>query len=265
MLRGVSIKLLFLTASFACWWFLDAPTSYIASGAVLALMVGVIAWGVFHPNSPLWAYTYFRSPTESNAVALTFDDGPDPDFTPKILEILEQKDVKAAFFVIGEKAQKAPGVLRQIADSGHVVGNHSHTHDTMINIFRRKKLKTNILGCSAVIEDLAGVKARMYRPPFGFKNPATGDVLNDLGMICIGWQARGFDGVGVDAETLTRRILAKVKPGGVLLLHDGAGPQGESDRSSTLEALPRIIDGLRERGLTLERLDKLLQQEAYLG
>ncbi|MHC4841018.1 MAG: polysaccharide deacetylase family protein [Planctomycetota bacterium] len=264
MLRGVSLKLIFLTAAFACWWFLESPFGYIAAGCVLLLMVGVIAWGVFHPNSPLWAFTYWKAPIESDSIALTFDDGPDAEFTPKLLGILREKDVKAAFFVIGENAQKAPAVLKQIVDAGHILGNHSHTHETLINVFRRTKLKTNILGCNAVIEDLAGVKPRMYRPPFGFKNPATGDVLNDLKMICIGWQVRAFDGVSGNAKSIAMRILKKAKPGGVLLMHDGAGPQGKSDRSATLEALPLIIDGIRERGFSFVRLDELLEQKPYL-
>lgn len=264
MQRAISLNLIFLTAAFAGWWFLDWPCSHIAVGGSVALLLALICWGVFAPNSPLWAYTFWKSPVKTQAVALTFDDGPDAEFTPKILEVLREKNVKAAFFIIGQNAQKAPEVLKKIVAEGHIIGNHSHTHDTLINILHSRKLRTNILGCSAVIEDLAGVTPRFYRAPFGFKNPSTGDVLNDLGMICIGWQARVFDGLGKNANALTNRMIRKAKPGGVLLLHDGSGPQGESDRKATLDALPRIIDGLRERGLTFKRLDELLEQNPYL-
>ncbi|MBP9893012.1 MAG: polysaccharide deacetylase family protein, partial [Planctomycetes bacterium] len=98
----------------------------------------------------------------------------------------------------------------------------------------------------------------------GFKNPALGDVLAEQGLECIGWQVRGFDAVGGTPEVIARRIVLKARAGGVLLLHDGAGLQGTSDRSATLAALPMIIEGLRARGFEFKRLDELLELPAYM-
>ncbi|KAA0212470.1 polysaccharide deacetylase family protein [bacterium] len=261
MAKAFAIKVLAAFGVFAALWFGVPPWSWLAAGLILLAALGLIAWGVFDVNSSLWARTLHRAPGHS-AVALTFDDGPDPDYTPKVLEILAREQVPATFFVVGCRAEAHPELVRAMDRQGHLVANHSYTHAWNINFSLHSTLKREITRCSEAIEAAIGKRPRFYRAPHGFKNPALGDVLEQLGLACVGWQVRGFDAVSSSANAIARRLVLKARPGGVLLLHDGAGLQGTQDRSATLEALPMIIDGLRSRGFAFKRLDELFPSAA---
>jgi peptidoglycan/xylan/chitin deacetylase (PgdA/CDA1 family) len=256
MAKAFAIKLLAALGVFAALWFGDAPTSWWTAGLIAFLATSLMAWGVFDVNSSLWAPTLSQVPGV-DAVALTFDDGPDPAFTPRVLEILAREKVTATFFVVGERARANPDLLREIDSQGHLIGNHSFSHAWNINFSLHSGLTREIKGCNDVIEDLIGKRPKFYRAPHGFKNPALGDVLAKHAMTCVGWQVRGFDAVRSDADTIARRLVLKARAGGILLLHDGSGLQGTQDRSATLQALPVIIDGLRARGFAFKRLDDL--------
>jgi peptidoglycan/xylan/chitin deacetylase (PgdA/CDA1 family) len=263
MAKALAIKVVAAAGVFFSLWFGAAPVSWVIAAAIVALALGVILWGVFDVNSSLWAKTFSRAAHPVNAVALTFDDGPDEQFTRRILEILAREKVPAAFFVVGRRALASPGLLREIDRAGHVVGNHSFSHAWNINFAHHARMREEIRRCDEAVFAAIARHPKFYRAPFGFKNPALGDVLEAAGMICVGWQLRGFDAVGGSPETIARRLVLKARPGGVLLLHDGAGLQGTQDRSATLAALPMIIKGLRARGLEFRRLDELLGVSAY--
>ena len=263
MAKALAIKVLAVAGVFFALWFGSPPVSYIVAGAILAVALALILLGVFDVNSSLWAPTFSRAPGKQ-AVALTFDDGPDEQFTPRVLEILAREKVPACFFAVGERALARPELLRAIAAAGHIVGNHSHTHAWNINFALHGRLRREIAACGEAVKAAIGRTPAFYRAPFGFKNPALGDVLAERGLSCIGWQVRGFDAMGGTPEGIARRLVLKAKAGGVLLLHDGAGLQGTSDRNATLEALPMIIEGLRARGFEFKRLDELLDKPAYL-
>lgn len=263
MTKALAIKVLAVAGVFFALWFGTPPGSYIIAGAIITVALALICWGVFDVNSSLWAPTFWRAQGKQ-AVALTFDDGPDEQFTPRVLEILAREKVPACFFAVGERALAKPGLLRAIAAAGHIIGNHSHTHAWNINFALHSRLRREITACGQAIKAAIGKTPAFYRAPFGFKNPALGDVLAEQGLACIGWQVRGFDAVGGTPEVIARRIVLKARAGGVLLLHDGAGLQGTSDRSATLAALPMIIEGLRARGFEFKRLDELLELPAYM-
>jgi peptidoglycan/xylan/chitin deacetylase (PgdA/CDA1 family) len=261
MAKAFAIKFLAVMGVFAALWLGRAPTSWWIAGLIAFLAFALMAWGVFDVNSSLWTPTLWRVPG-INAVALTFDDGPDPEFTPRVLEILARENVPATFFVVGERARRNQDLLREIDRQGHLIGNHSSSHAWNINFALHAGLTREIAGCNAAIEAAIGKRPRFYRAPHGFKNPALGDVLAKLSMTCVGWQVRGFDAVRSDADAIACRLLLKARAGGILLLHDGSGLQGTQDRSATLAALPVIISGLRARGLGFVRLDQLVAPSA---
>ncbi len=263
MLKALIIKATGIAGIIACLVLLDAPASWAAAGAVLLVLLGVISWAVFNVNSSVWAPTLWRAPVPDKQVALTFDDGPDPAFTPQVLDMLKGKGVKAAFFCVGERVRAHPELARRIHDEGHVLGNHSDSHAMWINFGLHGRLQSEIAAANDAIRQAAGVRPQLYRAPHGFKNPALGDVLRSEGMVAIGWQVRGFDAVVSDAARIAQRIVDQAKPGGVILLHDGAGLQGSEHRQATLEALPVVIDGLRARGMEIVRVDELLAVAAY--
>ena len=176
MAKAIAIKVLAALGVLAALWFGDAPTSWLIAGLIALLASSLMAWGVFDVNSSLWAPTLWQVPG-ANAVALTFDDGPDPEFTPRVLEILAREKVTATFFVVGERARANPELLREIDRQGHLVGNHSFSHAWNINFSLHAGLTREINGCNDAIEAAIGKRPQFYRAPHGFKNPALGDVL----------------------------------------------------------------------------------------
>lgn len=263
MVKAIFIKIIAIAGVAAALRFGHGADGWIAAVVIVALTLAWIAWGVFNVNSSMWADTAWRAPEPVKAVALTFDDGPDPRFTPEILRVLSEKKVKAAFFSVGSRVIENPDLTKRIHDAGHIIGNHSESHGMWINFSLHKRLRREIQDTNAAIRQAIGQLPRLYRAPHGFKNPALGDVLATEEMLAVGWQVRGFDAVSGNAAKIAQRVVNGASPGGVILLHDGAGLQGTDDRSATVEALPVIIDGLRARGLEILRLDELLKLEPY--
>jgi len=192
---------------------------------------------------------------DRSAVALTFDDGPHPVYTPKALEILDRYQAKATFFVIGRHLEEHGSFVSAASRAGHLIGNHTYHHFHTMNFFSAKKIRQEILDCQAAVERWTGYRPRFYRQPAGFRNPRIFPILDELGMRMVGWQVRVFDTLRKDPGGIACRILKKARPGGVILLHDGAERSG--DRDATLRALPEILKGLKDRGLEFFTLDKL--------
>ena len=190
-------------------------------------------------------------------VALTFDDGPHPIFTPRVLEILERFQARATFFVIGKHLEKDGGVIASASRAGHMVGNHSYHHFRTMSFLSSRQIRQEILRCQREVEKWAGYQPRFYRQPAGFRNPKIFGILQELGMTLVGWQARAFDTRRRDPQAIARRILVKVQPGGVILLHDGSDSEKNGDRTASLEALPIILRGLKGRGMEFLTLDEL--------
>lgn len=208
--------------------------------AIIWVAVTVYGSGVIGAN---W-YLDSRNRVKGHSVALTFDDGPDPETTPLILSILKENRVSATFFLIGEKAEKYPGLVRQIADEGHSIGNHSYSHSRQIGFFTATRLKEDLEKCSRKLEEITSKPVQLFRPPFGVTNPRYARVLAALNMISVGWSLRSYDTVIRDKERLLRRLIKKVKPGQIVLLHDTV--------PETAEVLPFLIAYCRERGIGFE-------------
>jgi peptidoglycan/xylan/chitin deacetylase (PgdA/CDA1 family) len=257
------IKVPALVLAVACLAFARPPGAWIGAG--LAVGVGLVALGlpIFDANSAFWAPTLWRAPRSTNAVALTFDDGPDPEFTPRVLAILAEKKVPAAFFVVGRRVDEHPELLASIDRAGHLVAGHSYSHDLAFHFRLRAGARRELAACNAAIVRAIGREPVLFRPPQGFKNPALGDVLREMGMTAVGWQVRAYDAVERSADKILRRIVGGARPGGVIAMHDGSGLLGTRSRQPTLDALPRIIDALRAAGLEFVRLDTLLGVEGY--
>lgn len=194
---------------------------------------------------------------DPRGVALTFDDGPHPLYTPRVLEILDRFQAKATFFVIGRHLKHNGKLIAEASRAGHVVGNHSFTHDRMMSFSSFERVRREVLLCQEETERWVGYRPRFYRQPAGFRNPWIFPVLEELQMTMVGWQARAFDTQRRNPETIRRKILAKTRSGGVILLHDGSDSAGNEDRLSTIQALPAILRGLQERGMAFLTLDQL--------
>jgi peptidoglycan/xylan/chitin deacetylase (PgdA/CDA1 family)/spore germination protein YaaH/GT2 family glycosyltransferase len=193
-------------------------------------------------------------------VALTFDDGPDPRFTSEILDILRREQVPATFFVIANQAQAHPGLLRKEVGAGHVVANHTYSH-LELSAMPKARAEAEILAGAAVIEGIIGRKPALFRAPFGEDrsggNGGGDSLAADLGMRPVRWTDDSADWRRPGVDAIVEKVLAPASGGGasprkIVLLHDGGG-----DRSQTVAALPRIIEGLRAQGYAFTTVDRL--------
>ncbi len=181
----------------------------------------------------------------NESLVLTFDDGPHPEHTPWVLEQLAQADVKAVFFLIGARAEAHPDLVRRIRAEGHLVGNHSQTHpQTKFWRLGKVALDQELGQAQETLMRTDGQAPILFRPPVGHHGYALAPLLETYGLTHYGWSARGFDGVATPPALIVRRLLRKLKPGAIVLLHD--------DRPSIRETLPALLAALRERGLQVQ-------------
>ena len=213
----------------------------------LALFVLACLVAPFCPAMGFFLPVIGRGTTGRRAVSLTFDDGPHPETTRPILELLERHAVKAAFFVTGENAAQYGDLVSAILDRGHEIGNHSYHHDPFLMLRGSRTIHHEI---ASVQETLLrfGVVAKAFRPPVGITNPKLGGILRRLGLDCVTFSCRANDFGNRRIDGLARKILQKVKPDDIILLHD-VPPPGQSDIRALLNEVDLILSGLKDKGL----------------
>jgi peptidoglycan/xylan/chitin deacetylase (PgdA/CDA1 family) len=221
----------------------------IALAAAGVAAAGLAAHGTWHRNSWLFGPVLNRLPASSNAVAITFDDGPNPDATPRILDVLREEGVSATFFVLGRHAERWPGLVRRMTEEGHQLGNHGYWHRKLHRRLPSYVRDDLTRGTEAIVQASGGVRPRVFRAPHGFRNPWVTPIAASLGQRTIGWSLGVWDSARPGASEIARRALNGLHAGSILLLHDGDGYDPDGDRLQTAEALPMIIRGLRDRGL----------------
>jgi peptidoglycan-N-acetylglucosamine deacetylase len=213
--------------------------AYYASGTLLIL------YFLFHPRSNFLLPV--RSTVHSDGkpcVALTFDDGPNMQHTETLIQLLREKQVKATFFVVGEQVLKYPELSRQLLSEGNGVANHTFSHPPLFCFLSPRRLNREVEKCQEAIIQTCGFRPTHFRSPVGLRHPLLWSCLLRTELQFISWRTRAFDTRVQTPEAIARRILAKVKPGDIILLHDKPGKATQS----MLEALPAIIDSLKARG-----------------
>ena len=191
----------------------------------------------------------------NKGIAITFDDGPDPEITPKILDILAKENVKASFFVIGHKIEGQKEVLQRIYNEGHTIGNHSFSHTKQLTTTPTSKLKQDITRCSATIENVIKKKPLFFRPPFGITTPRYKKAISALNLKSIGWSIRSLDTKTDDAKALYNSVTKKISDGSILLFHD--------TQKVAVEVLPEIIQYCKNNGINIVSLPELINEKAY--
>lgn len=203
----------------------------------------VFWWGVLWPYSRLYGPVLNRLPGDAPRVWLTIDDGPSDD-TRSLLDLLDKHDAKATFFLVAQRAAARPELVREIVARGHDIGNHSHTHpQAWFWALGPKRMRAEITDAQATLTVLSGRAPRWFRAVVGMSNPFVQAPLRDLQLARVAWSARGFDGVGRSAAAVMSRIEPGLKPGAIVLLHEG----GKGGRN--IEVMRRVLDALRQRGL----------------
>ncbi len=215
------------------------------------------------PFDTIWGNSIWTLNRKSNFVALTFDDGPNPPYTNQILNILKEKNVKATFFIIGENLNKnSCEIIKRMHEEGHSIGNHSYTHSRLFP-WKFNKIEKDIEKVEAKIKEcIPGIKINIFRSKSGWRSPFLYWVLRNKDYFYVGWSpwGWGYDWIKRSPEKISRSILSHVKGGSIIVLHDGKDTHG-GDRSATRDAIPLIIDGVREKGLEFVTIDVLIHHK----
>lgn len=182
-------------------------------------------------------------------VCLTFDDGPDPQVTPQVLDLLDRYRAKASFFCIGARAAAFPETVREIARRGHSVENHSYGHPLAFALYGMSRLRREIESAQAVIAGITGRAPRFFRAPAGFRSPLLDPVLARCGMRYVSWTRRGYDAVRRDPVQVLQQLVRGMAAGDVLLLHDGTYTRTKAGEPVVLAVLPALLEQLAARGL----------------
>ena len=226
----------------------------ILGAALSVVALGGAVHGAFHRNSPIFGRPVTRLRGDGRRVALTFDDGPNPEATPAILDALASRGVKATFFILGRHAERWPELVKRVAAEGHAIGNHGYYH-RKLHFKSPGYVRSDLtLGLEA-IRSAADVRPQWFRAPHGFRSPWVTAIAASLGERTVGWSLGVWDSALPGADAIVQRTVAGTKPGSILLLHDGDGYDPAGDRMQTAQAVPIIIDRLHDLGYRFELLD----------
>ena len=215
-----------------------------------------LVWASADVGSNVYLKSVCKGAVKDKVVTLTFDDGPDELMTPKVLDVLKRYDIKAVFFLIGEKVDKNPDIVRRIVEEGHIVANHIYSHSGLFPLSGKGKVMQELQKCGESIKNAIGRYPLLFRPPFGVTNPIIGRAVNAQGLKTIGWSIRSLDTVdGKTRAEILRKVEAKLHPGAIILLHDRCA---KSD-----ELLESIIESALNRNYSFIPLDKMLKIDVY--
>jgi peptidoglycan-N-acetylglucosamine deacetylase len=244
MTRSALFYVLFLVthASLALLYPLSVQR-FLLAAFLYAAGTGLMLYLLFHPRNQ-WLVANRSRVDGVRCVALTFDDGPDPVDTPKLLDILRDKGVRATFFVVGKRADQYPQIVRRAWAEGHLLGNHTWSHQPLFCFLMPRRLRAEIERGTESIRRSCGFRPRAFRSPVGQRHPLLGPYLKQSGLDYVSWSIRTRDTLIRNPDILARRILDKVSNGDIILLHDHL-PAGAN---AMLKALPGVIDELKLRG-----------------
>lgn len=241
---GLCFVYLFEDISF--WWFLSI---FIIWFIITALGSSFIGWN-YHITS-----LNSSSKTQKNHIAITFDDGPHPEFTPQVLDVLKKYHAKATFFCIGKHIEAHPSIFERIINEGHVVGNHTFSHDNRFGFFNTKKVISELEQTNATVKKLTGLTMQLYRPAFGVTNPRINKALQLLQLQSVGWNKRSLDTTVLNKDKVLNRVTKNLKKGDVILLHDTS--------SKSVLVLEQLLIFLRHENLQSVTISDLFNVEAY--
>lgn len=222
--------------------------------AALALDHALMAAAGLWPRSNWLGLNLTHLPRHLPQVALTIDDGPDPDITPAVLDLLEAQQAVATFFCIGTHVQRHPALAREIVRRGHAIGNHSQHHRHHFSVMGPAQIRREVGAAQDTIAQVTGVAPAFFRAPAGLRNVFLDPVLHGLGLQLASWTRRGFDTRSGDAQLVLRRLSRKLAAGDILLLHDHHAARTPQGRPVLLDVLPPLLAALREQGLQTVRL-----------
>jgi peptidoglycan/xylan/chitin deacetylase (PgdA/CDA1 family) len=228
----------------------------VAASGVLGAMSATAAYGTLSRTSQIFGPCVYRGPGRRKTVSLTFDDGPS-EGTAEILEYLDRENIWATFFQCGANVRRHPHVAGQVAAAGHQLGNHSYSHPTLP--FKSAHfIEREFTEAQRVITEETGITPMIMRPPYGFRWVGLREVQQKLALLGVMWTVMGND-MRWQSDRIADHVLRRVRPGGIICLHDGRGVQPNPDVQSTLRALRVIVPVLKDNGYRFEVISDLMQ------
>jgi peptidoglycan/xylan/chitin deacetylase (PgdA/CDA1 family) len=239
------VALLYYFFGISIWWF----------AVPILLVKASIIYGSAYISSDFYMKAFCNAETTEKIIALTFDDGPNPEFTPKVLKVLKEHSAPATFFVIGKNIPGNEDVLHQINSGGHIIGNHTFSHSFFIDFKSSKGFIKEIQQTEKIVKDITGKKMNFFRPPYGVTTPHLAKAVKELNYYTIGWDVRSLDTTNDSPEKIMKRIRKQIKPGSIILFHD------TSDK--TVEILKQTLNFAKENGFKIVSTERLLNLRTY--
>ncbi|QUH24572.1 LysM peptidoglycan-binding domain-containing protein [Serpentinicella alkaliphila] len=203
---------------------------------------------------------FMKGTGNGNKIALTFDDGPNPTYTPQLLDVLKRHNVPATFFVMGSRVERHPAIAQRIVNEGHVIANHTWIHPNLRNV-SQSQLVTEMTETENIIQKVTGVRTALMRPPYGGINQQALEGLRDLNYKVIHWSIDSVDWRDQEVDTILINSLSPILGNDIILFHDAGGD--EQTRGATVEGIEEIIITLRSQGYEFVTVDNLLGVKAY--
>jgi peptidoglycan/xylan/chitin deacetylase (PgdA/CDA1 family) len=217
----------------------------LGAAGVAGLAAGGFAYASRWPGSRIFGEA-LTAPARPGELALTFDDGPNPDWTPKLLDVLASHDVKATFFMLGGRAQAEPELVRRVAAEGHLIGNHSWSHPNLA-LTAASKVRGELTRTSEVLEQITGERVKFFRPPFGGRRPVVFRIARELGMMPVMWSAMTSDWSEPSADRIAERLTRKIEGlerrgrAANIVLHDGGHREPGAYREPSVNAVGLLL------------------------
>mgnify|MGYP001619356442 CR=1 FL=1 len=256
MLNYKTISIIFLIAISTlavCSCIVEIKFYYFIAAVLLYL--AFIFYGSCYILSGFFMSAYCFKDTETREISISFDDGPVPAVSLRVLDILQEYDVKAAFFCIGHKILNNESIVKRMDEEGHLIGNHSYSHSFWYDFYSSKKMSADMQRTEEIIFNAIGKKPKCFRPPYGVINPAVKKAAHRLNYNVMGWSIRSLDTAIKNESRILDRVIKKIKPGAVILFHD-TNPR-------ILNVLRGLLSYTKSNGYKITRLDKLFEIEAY--
>lgn len=223
---------------------------------VLALAYGLLLfYGCYYVGSNFFIPIVCAKKTDEKVIAISFDDGPHPENSPRILQMLKSHDAEAAFFYIGNRIPGNEAILAQTYNDGHVIGNHTFSHHFWFDLFSFGKMDADMRTMDETMNKVIGKKPRLFRPPYGVTNPNVKKAIISGNYTPVGWSVRSMDTVIKDEKKLLNKVIKGIKPGAVFLFHDTS--------DTTLSILPEFLSRVKSEGYKIIRIDKMLTLQPY--
>jgi peptidoglycan-N-acetylglucosamine deacetylase len=229
----------------------------LAGTAALGALAGTACYQSMAPTGQWYGHTFIGLPRGVKQIAFTYDDGPNDPHTFHLLDVLARHEVKATFFLVGRFVRERPDIAREIVNAGHVVGNHTFTHPSLI-FTSESEIRKELADCRSILEDTLGQHSNLFRPPFGGRRPAVLRIVRELNLEPVMWNVTGYDWNAPPAAQIEAKCAKQIRGGDVILLHDGGHRGMGADRSQTVIATDHLISRYKHKGYEFPTISKMM-------